>query len=160
MWLNPVIHLDVGEYGLLLRVYDSQMLFQDSSITVEMCDCKGGDVKCLAAVRAAYISTLYIYVLAVILCLLCKQLTYCIFIWMSFVEIHCSVGEDLYFVFSVAVVTSTTFEEKERKEAKTLRPDGWWWQGQYFMLQWGRRRRRRSGEHAQMCLFLYIQTNL
>ncbi|KAI7802358.1 B-cadherin-like [Triplophysa rosa] len=70
VWLYPLRHLDVGEYRLLLRVYDSQMLFLDNSVTVEMCDCKGRDVICLAGVRAAYVSTLYIYVLAAVFCLL------------------------------------------------------------------------------------------
>ncbi|XDV29176.1 hypothetical protein PO909_032326, partial [Leuciscus waleckii] len=69
-WLRPLRHLALGEHILLLRLYDSKMLFQDSSIIVEVCDCKGDDVTCSSGVYAANISTLSIYVLATILCFL------------------------------------------------------------------------------------------
>ncbi|KAK7160515.1 hypothetical protein R3I93_008226 [Phoxinus phoxinus] len=66
-WLRPRGRLALGEHSLLLRVYDSKMLFQDSSIIVEVCDCKGDDVTCSSGVYAANISTLSVYVLAAIL---------------------------------------------------------------------------------------------
>lgn len=76
MWLKPLRRLALGEYSLLLRVYDSKMLFQDSSIIVEVCDCKGDDNTCSSGVYAPNISTLPIYVSAAILCFLGKQTTY------------------------------------------------------------------------------------
>lgn len=71
-WLRPLRRLALGEHSLLLRVYDSKMLFQDSSIIVEVCDCKGDGVTCSSGVYAANISTLSVYVLAAILCFLGK----------------------------------------------------------------------------------------
>ncbi|XP_051952764.1 B-cadherin-like [Xyrauchen texanus] len=69
-FLSPRRYLAAGEYQLLLRVYDSQMLFQDSSLVVEVCDCKGDDVTCVSGIQAASISTLFSFVLAAIFCLL------------------------------------------------------------------------------------------
>ncbi|XP_077050186.1 B-cadherin [Siphateles boraxobius] len=69
-WLRPLRRLALGDYSLLLRVYDSKMLFQDCSIIVEVCDCKDDDVTCSSGVYAANISTLSVYVLAAILCFL------------------------------------------------------------------------------------------
>ncbi|XP_016147287.1 B-cadherin-like [Sinocyclocheilus grahami] len=72
VWLNPLRRLALGDYSLVLRVYDSKMLFQDSSIIVEVCDCKGDDVTCSSGIYAAAAAdiTLSIYVLAAILCFL------------------------------------------------------------------------------------------
>ncbi|XP_067275535.1 B-cadherin-like [Pseudorasbora parva] len=70
VWLRPLRRLALGEHSLLLRVYDSKMLFQDSSIIVEVCDCKGDDVTCSSSVYAANIAILSLYVLAAILCIL------------------------------------------------------------------------------------------
>jgi len=75
-WLRPLRRLALGEHSLVLRVYDSKMLFHDSSIIVEVCDCKGDDVTCSSGVYAANISTLSIYVLAAILCFLGKQIAH------------------------------------------------------------------------------------
>ncbi|XP_016308464.1 B-cadherin [Sinocyclocheilus anshuiensis] len=72
VWLNPLRRLALGDYSLVLRVYDSKMLFQDSSVIVEVCDCKGDDVTCFSGIYAAAAAaaadiTLSIYVLAAIL---------------------------------------------------------------------------------------------
>lgn len=75
MWLRPLRHLALGEYSLLFRVYDSKMLFQDSSVIVEVCDCKGDDVTCSSGVYASNFLILPISVLAAILCFLGKQTT-------------------------------------------------------------------------------------
>ncbi|XP_043120152.1 B-cadherin-like [Puntigrus tetrazona] len=69
--LKPLRRLALGEYSLVLRVYDSKRLFQNRSIIVEVCDCKGDDVTCFKDVYAAAAGvTLSIYVLAAILCFL------------------------------------------------------------------------------------------
>ncbi|KTF78734.1 hypothetical protein cypCar_00017987 [Cyprinus carpio] len=69
--LKPLRRLALGEYSLVLRMYDSKRLFQNSSIIVEVCDCKGDDVLCSSGLAAAAIDvTLFIYVLAAILCFL------------------------------------------------------------------------------------------
>lgn len=60
-------------------MYDSKRLFQDSSIIVEVCDCKGDEVTCSSGIYAAAAAadvTLSIYVLAAILCFLGKQAAY------------------------------------------------------------------------------------
>ncbi|KAF4101163.1 hypothetical protein G5714_017595 [Onychostoma macrolepis] len=68
--LKPLRRLALGEYSLVLRMYDSKRLFQNSSIIVEVCDCKGDDVTCSSGIYAAAAITLSIYVLAAILCFL------------------------------------------------------------------------------------------
>lgn len=76
MLLKPLRRLALGEYSLVLRMYDSKRLFQNSSIIVEVCDCKGDDVLCSSGLAAAAADvTLFIYVLAAILCFLGKQTT-------------------------------------------------------------------------------------
>uniref|UniRef100_A0A673N6L6 Cadherin-1 n=1 Tax=Sinocyclocheilus rhinocerous TaxID=307959 RepID=A0A673N6L6_9TELE len=43
----PLRRLALGEYSLVLHMYNSKRLYQDSSIRVEVCDCKVDDVTCL-----------------------------------------------------------------------------------------------------------------
>lgn len=78
MLLKPLRRLALGEYSLVLRMYDSKRLFQDSSTIMEVCDCKGDDVTCSSGTYATAAAdvTLSIYVLAPILCFLGKQTAY------------------------------------------------------------------------------------
>ncbi|XP_073706311.1 B-cadherin [Garra rufa] len=72
VWLKPLVSLAFGKYSLVLRIYDSKRFFQDSSIIVEVCDCKGDDVTCSRGIyeAAAADVALSVYVLAAILCFL------------------------------------------------------------------------------------------
>ncbi|XP_052437729.1 B-cadherin-like [Carassius gibelio] len=67
--LKTLRPLALGEYSLVLRMYDSKSLFQDSSIIVEVCNCKGDDVTCSSGIAGSPPNvTFFIYVLAAILC--------------------------------------------------------------------------------------------
>ncbi|KAI2653389.1 Cadherin-1 [Labeo rohita] len=71
VWLKPLISLALGKYNVAMRIYDSKSVFQDSSIIVEVCDCKGGDVTCSSGIYGAVAGvTLTVYVLVAILCFL------------------------------------------------------------------------------------------
>ncbi|KAK9972668.1 hypothetical protein ABG768_025957 [Culter alburnus] len=46
VFLKPKSTLEQGDYNVVLRVFDRERLFQDSTIHVTVCDCEGDDVKC------------------------------------------------------------------------------------------------------------------
>ncbi|XP_035273184.1 cadherin-1-like isoform X4 [Anguilla anguilla] len=41
-------HLEQNDYNVILRVYDSQGMYQDSTVQAKVCDCKGDDFTCNA----------------------------------------------------------------------------------------------------------------
>ncbi|XP_070686638.1 B-cadherin [Pempheris klunzingeri] len=44
--LSPKRELSVGNYYVLMRIYDAGLLYQDSSLEVEVCQCKGAVFTC------------------------------------------------------------------------------------------------------------------
>ncbi|NP_001352785.1 uncharacterized protein LOC793186 precursor [Danio rerio] len=68
--LSSLRPLAVGEHSLWLRLSDSKLLFQDSSLIVNVCDCKGDDGTCSSPRYAASISTPLIFVFVAVFCLL------------------------------------------------------------------------------------------
>ncbi|XP_026142645.1 B-cadherin [Carassius auratus] len=75
--LKPLRPLALGEYSLVLRMYDSKSLFQDSSIIVEVCNCKGDDVTCSNGIAA--LADDVTYCMCVFLCLTTNNSGYLFF---------------------------------------------------------------------------------
>ncbi|XP_049431156.1 B-cadherin-like [Epinephelus fuscoguttatus] len=71
--LAPKRELSPGDYHVLMRIYDVGMLYQDSTLNIEVCQCQGAVSTCFiphSEPRDLDVSSLTTSVLAVIFCLL------------------------------------------------------------------------------------------
>ncbi|KAJ8247336.1 hypothetical protein GJAV_G00245130 [Gymnothorax javanicus] len=64
-------YLEQNDYNVVLRVYDVQGMYQDSSILAKVCDCKGTDTSCNAKAVAGVGLPGILGILGAILLLLC-----------------------------------------------------------------------------------------
>lgn len=73
--LAPRRELSPGHYKVLLRLYDAGMLYQDSTLDVEVCRCQGAVSTCFiphsAAPRLSLAPSVLTSTLGAVFCLLC-----------------------------------------------------------------------------------------
>lgn len=72
--LAPKRELSPGDYNVLMRIYDVGMLYQDSTLQIEVCQCKGAVSTCFIPRSAPHLHFSYLttFVLVAIFGLLCK----------------------------------------------------------------------------------------